>query len=419
MTIRQDALALAYRFDPANRQAYLDAVNASTDNAVLERVVSLVNSGKLLAAFEALGISNEWISTSRVRRTKLEIEAERLGMRFEPQLRNAFLTSIQGIKDRVILKRVIAAIDRGDPIAAFEALGFSQAAMRPITAMVERLFEEGGVLATGTFPLQATGAVQLFDVRNSRAEQWLREYSSNLVTRITGPDQLEVVRNTITEGMERGQNPRQTALDLVGRVDSATGERVGGTIGLTSQQERYVANARRELENLDPAYFNRVQRGQPGKYDKIVERAIEQGKPLDKATIDRLITLYESNQLRLRGTTIARTESIEALNRSQFEAFQQAIEQGTIDRDNVKKEWDAVMDLRTRHDHALLNGRQVAIDAPFIAIDGSKLLYPGDKSLGARGRQTINCRCRVKYVVDWYADLREDDDDPVDTMIVP
>ena len=106
---------------------------------------------------------------------------------FTPELRNAFLAAIQGITDDAILTDMINAIQNGDPVKAFQALGFNDAAMRPLTAAIETAFERGGVLTGENFPrylnTPSGRTVFRFDIRNSRAEAWLRDHSSQLVRR--------------------------------------------------------------------------------------------------------------------------------------------------------------------------------------------------------------------------------------------
>lgn len=336
----------------------------------------------------------------------LEQQLLKLIEQFIPEIRNAFLAAIRDVTERAILKDMITAIEHGDPIGAFRAVGFSDAAMRPVTALIEEAFETGGVTVAGTFPRRLntpTGrTVFRFDVRNSRAEQWLRTESSTLVTRISS-DVQTVIRNTMTEGMQAGRNPRDVALDLIGRVNTTTGRREGGVIGLTTQYERAVARARTELRNLDPAYFNRTRRDK--RFDAIVRRAIKDGRPLPSDVINKLAGRYSDRLLQLRGENIARTEAIASLNRSEYEAIKQAVDQGAINQPATKRVWDTAGDTRVRHTHRIMDGQEVGLDEPFTAPDGSKLMYPGDTTLGAPGSETINCRCRVRLKVDWLGDL--------------
>ncbi len=89
------------------------------------------------------------------------------------------------------------------------------------------------------------------------------------------------MRITLERGQLEGNNPRVTALDIVGRIDPVTKKRVGGVIGLTNNQEQWVANGRRYLEQLDSKYFNLELRDK--RFDGTVKKAIEAGKPLPAA----------------------------------------------------------------------------------------------------------------------------------------
>jgi hypothetical protein len=190
----------------------------------------------------------------------------------------------------------------------------------------------------------------------------------------------------------RGDNPRTTALDLVGRINAATGKRQGGVIGLTSQQEQWVRNAREELETLDARYLDRALRDQ--RFDGAVKRAIASGEPLAKADIDKAITQMQNRALKYRADVIARTESIDALRAGQEAAIEQAVELGEVDRQDLTATWDSSGDARTRPQHAAMEGVAAGPDGVFTMPDGSRMRYPGDRSLGAPASQVVQCRCR-------------------------
>lgn len=65
---------------------------------------------------------------------------------------------------------------------------------------------------------------------------------------------------------------------------------------------------------------------------------------------------------------------------------------------NVMKRWHAIIDDRTREDHAAMDGVTLPIDEPFTLPDGSQMMYPADVSLGAPLNQIINCRCQIEIV---------------------
>lgn len=326
---------------------------------------------------------------------------------FAPQLQAAFLAGIADVVDNVTINNVIAAVQSGNVDAAFRTLGFSNAAMRPLTVMIDKAYETGGVLTGQTFPkylnTPSGKAIFRFDVRNSRAEAWLRDNSSTLITRVQD-DTKTNIRNILTGGMEKGQNPRAVALDIVGRIDPTTGKRSGGIVGLTPGQEGWVQSAKTKLQTLDPAYFDMGLRDK--RFDGTVAKAISAGTPLSADVIDKLTGSYRNAALKYRGEMIGRTEAMQSLNASEYEATKQAVDMGAVSKDAVQREWDSAGDDRVRPSHRLLNGQRVGLDDPFIAPDTqAEMLHPGDTSLGAPASEIIGCRCRVRSVIDWLADV--------------
>lgn len=202
--------------------------------------------------------------------------------------------------------------------------------------------------------------------------------------------------------MQAGDNPRATALQIVGRINRATGRREGGILGLTSGQARYVANARTELS--DPAgmadYLKRGLRDK--RYDRLVMRAIRDGKPLSQADVDRIAGRYADRLLKFRGDVIARTETIASTHAAQREAMQQLIDTGRVNANQVRKVWKATGDGRTRDSHLMLHGESVRFDEPFRSpATGALMMHPGDTSMGAKGEDTIQCRCWMENRIDY------------------
>lgn len=319
------------------------------------------------------------------------------------RIRNAFMAVMKDVSDRVIISQLIRQIETQQIEAAFQTLGLSQAAMRPITAAIDVAYEQGGIFTGQTFPkyiVTPSGkAVFHFDVRNSRAENWLKTESSSLVSRIT-EDTRNIVRDKLTESMIKGDNPRRVALDIVGRIDPTTQRRVGGVIGLTQNQEMWVQSARRKLTQLDDSYFDMELRDK--RSDGVVRRAIASGKPLPADVVDKLTTRYRDNALRHRGETVGRTEALGALAASDYEAIQQVVDLGAVADGGIEIEWDDAGDLRVRHTHTVMNGQRVKYGEPFKSPSGALLLHPHDRSLGAPASEIIDCRCRTKKVIDWF-----------------
>jgi len=314
------------------------------------------------------------------------------------EMQSAFLMAIQGVVDQVILAEVIDAIVVGDAERAFELLGFNPGALRPITNAIERMYEQSGDWTADGYPRQPGYPYFRFDVKNPTAEKWMKDKSSELISRLTDEARTNV-RTTLQDAIQRGRNPRNTALDIVGKVNRQTGKREGGTIGLTVNQENWVRSLRTNLEQLNPNYFTKELRDK--RFDPAVKKAIDSNTPLAADVVDKLVDRYRSNALKYRGEMIARTESIHAFNAAELESARQVVATGAVRDKDVKREWDSAGDRKVRPAHKVMDGQQVGLDEPFRSPDGAFLMYPGDTTLGAPASDVINCRCRVKTVIDW------------------
>lgn len=325
--------------------------------------------------------------------------------RFSPAVRQAFIDAVQDITDNAILAQVVEALEAGDADRAWRALGYNPSIWNRFVATLTATFEHGATMAMQVLPKYATGpdgvkSMLRFNIRDREAERWLQEESGTLITRIEN-EMRTSVRNTMQAGLAEGRNPRSTALDIIGRVDPSTGKREGGVLGLGEREEYWSRSTRTKLLTLDESYFDLDLRDK--RFDATVRKAIETGKPLPAATVDKLVDRYRANALRFRGEQIARTETLAALNRSEFEAVRQSQAQTGLPAAAFTKEWDDAGDSKVRHSHREL-GRlgPIQFDQPFVSpVTGAMMMHPGDTSLitdpNLAARERIGCRCRVKY----------------------
>lgn len=331
-----------------------------------------------------------------------------------PAIRKAFIDAIQGIIDNVTISDLISAINNNDSVAAFDILGFNQATLYPILEQITDTYKQAGYIVGDSFPTSrlvtpsGNSFTFTFDMRNPAVEAYLAQDSSQLVTLLTN-EALQNVRTVLQRGAIAGDNPRTTALNLVGRIDPVTKERIGGIIGLTKNQEIWSANMRTDLINLDSNYFSRELRDK--RFDSVVRKAIDSETPLSDDIISKIITSYNNSLLKFRADNVARTETIQAMNAADFAAHAQLVATGAVTASAVEKLWDGVGDKRERWSHRQMDikygqpGSGVGLNEPFILPSGHRLMYPGDTSMGADGAETINCRCRVKAKVNWFAGL--------------
>ena len=318
--------------------------------------------------------------------------------RIELQFRQAFIDAFERIADSMEVNRIASLIEAGQIDAAVGALNIDPSVLAALHEAERSALVAGGQLVLSGLrlrdPYVGNRFILGFDGRAVRAEAWAGQQSSRLITEVI-EDQRRMAREVIQTGIEVGKTPRAVALEISGRMNSATGRREGGFIGLTSQQARWAMNAERQLRDLDPGYFSRTLRDK--RSDGVVARAISEGKPLAEADIRRLVNRYKDRLLKMRADTIARTEALNALRAGRHEGFQQLIDSGKVRADQVTVTWSATMDGRTRDTHRAMNGQAVKMGQLFTSPSGAQFEYPGDVTHGAPGDEVIQCRCLAEY----------------------
>jgi hypothetical protein len=318
--------------------------------------------------------------------------------RYERAVSDAFLAAAADLANAADFQRLVTALGQNDLLAAMDALHLDAAAFEALTRQIEAAYHDSGRAAADAVSPVVTpdGArvVVRFDGRNLRAETWLKTRSATLVTNLIGDQQL-AIRNALLAGQQAGQNPTQTALELVGRVARGSNRRVGGLIGLSSPQEGYLRSARAELASPDPEGLrNYLTRGlRDRRFDRSIAKALREGTGLPGDIADKAGDAYATRLLKLRADTIGRTETLTSLNAAQYESAQQLVEKGLFQVSEVTRVWRATPDGRTRDTHVALSGHEAALGQPFRSPSGALMLFPGDTSLGAPASETVNCRC--------------------------
>lgn len=168
-----------------------------------------------------------------------------------------------------------------------------------------------------------------FSITNPRAIEWARNRSSDLITEI-GSSTRETVREIVTSGLRDGRAPRVIAKEI------------GSYVGLRSDQ----------LATL---------------------RKFKAGGATEAQVARRAKQL-----LKQRAELISRTETMNASNSGLREMWYQAVDNDLLPSD-VKREWIATSDERTRDEHEDLDGEQVGLNDSF--------------SLGYEPGSEPACRC--------------------------
>jgi uncharacterized protein with gpF-like domain len=215
-----------------------------------------------------------------------------------------------------------------------------------------------------------------FDQTNPFAVQVMRENQLRMVQQYTQA-QARATREALLEGIRRGANPIEQARNF------------RNSIGLTEHQVKAVNNYERLLSEGDRQVFNRALRDK--RFDSAVHRAIEEGRPLTRTQINRMVDRYRQRFIDFRANTIARTESLASVHQGSMNMYQQAIEAG-LDPNGLSNEWNTALDERVRGSHSTMHGQVVKFGEVFVSGEGNTTLMPGGFGVAS---EDIQCRCAV------------------------
>lgn len=127
-----------------------------------------------------------------------------------------------------------------------------------------------------------------------------------------------------------------------------------------------------------------------------IERGIREGHGIPEvaAEVDRILTSTGSERWPNRARTVARTETIGAVNAGVFRAAQLDAQ----DRGDPApfKVWLSTDDARTRETHNAADKQQTLLSSPFV-VGGAQLMFPGDPRGPAQ--EVINCRCSLLPII--------------------
>ena len=332
----------------------------------------------------------------------------------EPRIRSAFINGMSDIKNRAQMGRLRDALRDQDITAAVDALNIDSAALADVQARIVEVYGKTGAATiqngTWVYP-DGTRAVVRWDALSPRAEEYARTVGSELIQGITN-ETRDIARETIADGYAFGRGTDRIARDLVGRI-GANGRRQGGVIGLDGPSKIYTnggyvtkngvtvwQNGLRQYLETDPSRALSMKLNARDK--QFIRRLLKDGRTMTQAQIDGMVRRYQNNLLMVRGRRIARTETQNAIEAGRYEAWKQGLEKAGIPERFVTRTWKhtgrAVMD---RPDHMAFSGTSVrGLTTPFVLPSGASMLHPNDTSLGAGGRDVINCMCRAEYKVD-------------------
>lgn len=166
-------------------------------------------------------------------------------------------------------------------------------------------------------------------VADQRMVDLVREWENDAFRRML-QEAREGLREQVATEMARGIGPRQMAVALKAEV---------GRVGLTAYDERIIASFRRALEEGRTAdALGRALR------DRRFDRSLL--KPLTPAQIDTMVDAYRRKLIAFRAETFARTSALQASNDAALAVWEDAVAQGRVPLEQVRRFWVVAEDER-------------------------------------------------------------------------
>lgn len=321
----------------------------------------------------------------------------------EPAIRRAFERAINDIRDGAKITALRDALKRGDIEGAVNAIEIDNAAFSELRGAILNAYGQAGISTinnvTWIYP-DGTKAVVRFNMASPMAEEYARNIGTGLITNIT-TDMENAVRDTIADGYAFGRKWDDIARDIVGRVGSS-GQRSGGIVGLSKTQANWLMSMRAKLRQGDYRAALDMSLLKDKRLRAMLEKAIAENRSISTAQIAMIERNYERNALMSRGLTIARTETLKAIEEAKYAAWKQGLERTGVPEQFVIREWRHTgRALRDRPSHVAMNGTIVrGLNFPFVLNDGTAMMHPHDTSMGAGPHQIINCMCQARYYID-------------------
>ena len=248
-------------------------------------------------------------------------------------------------------------------------------AFTPLRLRIRTVFERGYSLATHDLPSRR-GLPRLatsVDVLEPRVIQSLRSLTDDVIAQLEA-DLRASVRQAADAAIAAKLSTR------------ATVTAVRDAVKLPPPGELAVRNFRAALERGDVSkalsYKLRDER-----HDARIKRLSDPAKPrLTTKQVDTMVESYKRGVEAHHASVTSRTATFDTYKRSQVETWKQAIENGIVDGDGLRRRWITMEDARVRPTHRVMHGQTVRIDQPY----STGQMTAGDGEYG--------CRCIDRFV---------------------
>ena len=233
------------------------------------------------------------------------------------------------------------------------------------------------------------------------------EYMQWRLTQIGRGQRFEALRDKVAERYtEANFVANQYVNDLTPSIyslnrnyEAYTIEKAVGSCDFTLWDESTVRRLLVEQPDLMPYY-------PPGRaLDRGIDLAYGKSqitKHVTSGIIRGLAPGKIANELMANITTMSRDSAVRAArtgvtaaqNAGRLDSYIAAEKMGI----KIRRQWMCTKDARTRFSHGMADGQIVEGTKTPFKVGGYKMMFPGDRSLGAPGHEIYNCRCTTRTV---------------------
>jgi len=267
--------------------------------------------------------------------------AAKLRNKLQVPLRNA-LVSLRGAISMSALERAILSGDR-KRVIEISQVNKVGSIVGDFGEPLAEAVQEGGRLAMADLRRTVTA----LDMGSPRIKGWLRDHGAELVKQVNGTSR-DAVRAILREGYRLGRHPRYMAQDI------------RSVVGLTERQS--IAVARRQAAMIEAG--------------------------VSEADIERRLRRYSERLLRQRAETIARNETMVAINRGRYELWVQLEADGGLEP-GAMREWMTSEDERVCPICGPMNEQPTSLKDPYLLPDGNTVQHPPAH---------VSCRCTERII---------------------
>lgn len=238
------------------------------------------------------------------------------------------------------------------------------------------------------------------EITKAELQQWR-------LTQIGRGKRFEALRDKVAERYTKANETANAYVnDLTPSIyslnrnyEAYTIEKTVGSCDFTMWDESTVRRLLVQEPDLMPYYppARALQRGidleyGKGQITKYVTSGIIRGLPPGKIANELMSNM--STMGRESAVRAARTGITAAQNAGRMDSYVAAEKMGI----KIRRRWICTKDSRTRLSHGLADGQIVVGTKTPFGVGGYKMMFPGDKSMGAPGHEIYNCRCTTRTV---------------------